>query len=180
MASAQTAVAALKTAQTELRVEAGPSVPRLSSVQNDTLTWKNLASETLIPEVEVAGRTAPLAWQFNRAESHADEHLVSFVYDAGSPRLRLTWEWQVRSARGPIEHQIRIENRDSAEVWLPLQSSFTFDWETSAQDKLEQFYVEKGADTPSAVGTHLVSVPDGYEWEGASSTYAQPRPAEQR
>lgn len=180
LAAAQSLDADLRTADTQLRFQGGANTPRLFSLANHALTWNNRATETLIPRVEIAGQTVALAWQFNRAESHVDERLVSFVYDAISPHLRLTWEWQARSGHGPIEHQIRIENRDSAEVWLPLQSSFTFDWEISAQDKLEQFYVEKGADTPSAIGTHLVSVPDGYEWEGASSTYAQPRPAEPR
>ena len=180
MASAQTVVADLKTAETQLRVEAGPSAPRLSRLQNDTATWENRAAETLIPEVEIAGQPVALVWRLNSADSHADEHLVNFVYDTDTPHLRLTWEWQVRSGHGPIEHQIRIENRGSAEVWLPLQSSFVFDFETPAKDQLGQFYVEKGADTPSNIGTHLESVPDGYEWEGRSSTYAQPRPAEPR
>ncbi|MDP9161241.1 MAG: alpha-galactosidase, partial [Acidobacteriota bacterium] len=93
-----------------------------------------------------------------------------------SPHLRLSWEWEVRSHHGPIEHQIRIENHDTCEIWIPLQESFIFDWETPPQDRLEQFYVEKGADTPSASGTHLILVPDGYQWEGTSTTYAQPRP----
>jgi hypothetical protein len=95
-------------------------------------------------------------------------------------RLVAIWEWQVRSSHGPVEHQIRIENRDSSEVWLPLESSFVFDWQTTATDAIEQFYVEKDADTPSTTGTHLVSVLDGYEWEGTSSTYAHPHPGEGR
>ena len=179
MAVAQT-TATLETAETQLRFEAGPNAPRLSSLQNGTLAWKNRAAETLIPAAEIAGRSVPVEWKFNPAASHTDKSLVRFVYDAASPHLRLTWEWQVRSGHGPIEHQIRIENRDSPEVWLPLENSFVFDWQTSAQDKLEQFYVEKGADTPSAAGTHLVSVHDGYEWEGTSSTYAHPRSGEAR
>lgn len=179
IAVAQTS-ASLETAETHLRFEAGRDAPKLSTLQNSTSAWRNIAAETLIPSADIEGQTVPLKWTFNGADSHADKHLVRFVYDSVSPHLRLTWEWEVRSEHGPIEHQIRIENRDSRELWLPLQNSFVFDWQTSAADRLEQFYVEKGADTPSAAGTHLIPVPDGYEWEGTSSTYAQPRPGEAR
>ena len=149
-------------------------------LQNGSTIWKNRSAEPPIASAEIHGRSIPLKWTFNSSASHADQHIVSFVYDSASPHLRLTWEWEVRSSHGPIEHQVRIENRDTSEVWLPLQNSFVFDWQIAAQDNLEHFYVEKGADTPSAVGTHLVPVPDGYDWEGTSSTYAQPRPGEAR
>jgi hypothetical protein len=178
-AIAQT-VATLGTAETQLRFEAGRGAPKLSSLQNGTSIWKNSSVETLIATAEIDGQSSPLNWTLNSADSYADKHVVRFVYDSASPHLRLTWEWEVRSDHGPIEHQIRIENRDSQEMWLPLQSSFVYDWQAPASDRLEQFYVEKGADTPSAVGTPLVPVPDGHEWEGTSSTYAQPRPGEAR
>ena len=172
--------ASLDTAETHLRFEAGLDAPKLLVLQNGSTIWKNRSAELPIASVEMHGQTVPLKWTFNSGASHADQHIVSFVYDSASPHLRLTWEWEVRSSHGPIEHQVRIENRDTSEVWLPLQNSFVFDWQIAAQDNLEHFYVEKGADTPSAVGTHLVPVPDGYEWEGTSSTYAQPRPGEAR
>jgi alpha-galactosidase len=172
--------ASLDTAETHLRFEAGPDAPMLMSLQNGSTVWKNRALEPPVATVEAHGQTVSLKWTFNSNASHADQGIVSFVYDSASPHLRLTWEWEVRSGRGPIEHWVRIENRDASEIWLPLQDSFAFEWEIPVQDKLEHFYVEKGADTPSAVGTHLVPVPDGYEWEGTSSTYAQPRPGEER
>src|SRR5581483_9222524 len=98
---------------------------------------------------EVAGQTVDLTWTFNSAASHTDQRVVSFVYDAASPDLRLIWTWDVRAEHGPVEHQIRIENHSASEVWLPLQPSFAFDWKIPAQSYLEHFYVEKGADTPS-------------------------------
>jgi hypothetical protein len=174
------ATANLKTSDTKLQFEAGPSAPRIVSLENGATIWKNHADEILIPTAEVQGQTVPLKWTFNEDASHSDQHIISFVYDSASPRLRVTWKWDVRSEHGPIEHQIRIENRDSTEIWLPLQNSFAFDWQVATQDKFKQFYLEKGADTPSAVGTHLVAVTEGYEWEGTSSTYAQPRPGEAR
>ena len=170
----------LQSADTKLRFEAGLHSPRLTSLRNGTEAWANRADETLIDSVIIGGNSLPIEWSLNSTESHVDQKIVSFVYDSISPRLRLVWEWEARSEHGPIEHQIRIENRSSSEVWLPLQNSFSFDWETLAQDQLEQFYVEKGADTPSKEGTHLVPIPDHYEWEGSSSTYAQPRPGKER
>lgn len=173
-------VDSLKTAETKLRFEGGLHSPKLSALQIGTEVWTNRVVEPFISDVEIAGDTRWIEWNLNAAECHADERLVHYVYDAPSPRLRLTWEWEVRSLHGPIEHQIRIENRDSHEVWIPLQTSFAFDWQTPAWDQIEQFYVEKGADTPSEVGTHVVPVPDGYKWEGTSSPYAQPRPGAAR
>jgi hypothetical protein len=163
-----------------MRFQAGPNAPRVSSLKRGAVIWSNDIDESPISSIEIAGQATPLAWKFNSIESHTDQYTVRFIYDSTSPRLRFTWEWGVRSGRGPIEHQIRIENRDTSEMWLPLQSSFAFEWQIAAQDKLEQFYVEKGADTPSAVGTHWAPVSDGYVWEGTSSTYAQPRPGEAR
>jgi hypothetical protein len=172
--------AVLETAETKLELEAGVQSPRVSALQNGIVVWRNRATKTLISTVEIGGRYLPLDWKFNPAASHPDKNTVDFVYESASPNLRLTWEWQVRSGHGPIEHQIRIENRDTVDLWLPLQSSFPFDFQISPQDKLEQFYVEKGADTPSPAGTHLTAIPEGYDWEGTSSTYAQPRPGEAR
>jgi hypothetical protein len=39
-----------------------------------------------------------------------------------------------------------------------MQASFVFDWKTVETDPFEELYVEKGADTPSKVGTHVVLI----------------------
>jgi hypothetical protein len=57
---------------------------------------------------------------------------------------------------------------------LPLQPSLRFDWKIDPNSALERFWVEKGADTPSAQGTHLDALQDGDSWQGSSSTYARP------
>jgi alpha-galactosidase len=178
-AIAQT-TASLRTAQTRLQFESGPKTPRLSTLGDGTFTWQNRAPETLIASVDIDGETIPIEWRFNRARSHTDNQRVRFVYDSTVPHLRLTWQWRVRSSRGPIEHQITIENRDSREIWIPLQRSFAFDWLVPSDRRLEHFYVEKGADTPSVLGTHMAPVTDRYTWTGTSSTYAQPGPGEPR
>jgi hypothetical protein len=172
--------ASLQTVETQLLVETGIHAPKLANMRDRTKSWENRASEKLPASVEIDGQPVPVEWNFNGADSHSDKDTVSFIYDAISPSLRATWEWKVRSDHGPVEHEIRIENRGSREIWLPLVNSFVFDWKISTADPIEQFYVEKGADTPSAIGTHRIEVCEKYEWEGKSSTYAQPRVGEAR
>lgn len=172
--------AALHTSDTRIQLEAGPAGPKLSTLQHGSVVWRNQSTKPLIPQVDIRGQNLPVEWKLNVKESVVEHDKVRFSYDSVSPNLRLTWEWEARSDRGPVEHSIFIENRDTRDIWLPLQSSLRFDWQIVSGEALEQFYVEKGADTPSAVGTHLVTIAEGYEWEGRSSTYAQPRTGEAR
>lgn len=178
-ASAQVS-ARLHTSDTEVIVEAG-SAPLLRSLAvSGQSVWQNRASEALIDSAEIAGQLAPVHWIFNREASQVAEQRVAFVYDALSPRLRLTWEWRTREDYGPIEHEIRVENLDSQEIWIPFQDSLAVDWQINPQAALEQVFVEKGASTPSPVGTHEVSLAEGYKWTDTSSTYGNLREDEPR
>ncbi|MGH9530207.1 MAG: glycoside hydrolase family 36 protein [Terriglobales bacterium] len=164
--------ARIETSDTILLLEAGPTSPRLVSLAvPGQPKWENAASETLIPFAEVSGKQFPLAWSFNRDASQIGDQLIAFVYDSASPRLRLTCEWRTRAGFGPIEHQIRIENLGTQEIWIPLQDSLAFNWKIDPQSSLEHLFVEKGANTPSPIGTHEVALADGYRWTGTSSTY---------
>ena len=172
---AQTA-AQLRTSDTELALETGPASPRLVSLTvPGQPKWENRSSEVLIEFAEVSGKPIPLHWNFNRDASEISEERIRFVYDSPSPHLRLTWEWRTRQGYGPIEHQIRIENLNADEIWIPLQDTLAFDWRVDAQSTLEHFYVEKGADTPSPIGTHHVALANDYRWTGTSSTYGDLR-----
>ncbi len=122
----------------------------------------------------------PLQWLFQPAASLANSTLVRFVYTSASPHLRVTWEWRVRAAPGPLEHRIRIENLSGEEIWLPLQDSLCFDFQITPEQGLKQFWVEKGASAPSAEGTHTVALAEGDQWVGTSSTYAHPAKGEPR
>lgn len=178
--AAQT-TAHLQTADTTIQLQAGSSAPRLLTIASPLRpAWHNGSAERLMNSVEIDGRETPVNWQFNQGASRIETHRVAFVYESGSPHLRLTWEWQSRAAFGPIEHQIHIENLSDRELWLPLQDSIQFNWLLKPHIDLEQLYVEKGANTPSDVGTHLVAVPAGYKWQGTSSTYAHPKADEPR
>ncbi len=173
--------AALHTADTFLDFEVGTSAPRVVSIRaGKHEAWSNRGSEALIDHVTINGEKVPLQWRYNSAASHADANGIAWIYDSSDPKLQLTWEWDVRAGTGPIEHSIRIENLGSKEVWLPLQDSFQFNFQIDPKISLEHFFVEKGAGSPSAIGTHQVTVPAGYKWIGTSSTYAHPKENEPR
>ena len=172
IASLGQTTARLQTSDTDLTLDAGPSAPRMVSLTvPGQPKWENRASEGLIASAEISDKQTALHWTFNREASQSTDQRVAFVYDSSSPHMRLTWEWRTRQAYGPIEHQIRIENLDTQEIWIPMQDSLAFNWHVDPKAALEHLYVEKGADTPSAEGTHQVALSDGYRWTGASSTY---------
>ncbi len=170
-ASAQIS-ASLRTSETELFVEAGAGAPRVVGLAlPGQKAWQNRASESLIASVELAGKQLPVTWNFNREAAQMNNDRIIFIYDSASPHLRLFWEWRVRQPYGPIEHTIRIENLEPQEIWIPFQDSASFDWQIDPRQSLDHLYVEKGANTPSAVGTHQVAIKEGYGWTGTSSTY---------
>ncbi len=167
-------IASLETAQTIVRVKAEAVAPRLLSLQAPgKALWSNNAVEGLIATVEMDGHAVPLHWKLVKGAGQRDAKHVSFVYQTQSPRIRLTWEWSAPAGTGPLEHRIRIENLDTRELWLPLQSSFGYNWAVPATQVLKQIYVDKGAGKPSPIGTHELDVSSGYQWKGTSSTYAR-------
>jgi alpha-galactosidase len=173
--------AQLRTSDTDLKFEPGTTVPRLVGLAfPGEAEWRNRSSESFIPFVEISGRQESCHWSFNGEASHVDDHRVDFVYDSAAPHLRLTWEWAVREDYGPIEHQIRIQNLENQEIWIPMQDSVAFDWDVDPHAQLEHFFVEKGANTPSAVGTHRIAIDEGYDWTGTSSTYGDLSDSEPR
>ena len=141
--------------------------------------WNNDTEELLPVTVEVDGKPVPLTWQLRPSSRLTADH-VSFIYESSSPRLRLTWNWEARASFGAVEHSIHIENLSGRELWLPMVDSLRLGWRGVSQTSLRNFYVEKGADTPSAHGVHLDAVTDGYKWTGKSSTYAHPIEGEGR
>ncbi len=140
----------------------------------------NEAEEPLPATAEVNGVQIPLTWGHEREHERSSPRHAALIYECPSPHLRLTWEWEARSESGPLEHRVTIENLSTEEVWLPMVDSLRLDLPAPARRDLRSLYVEKGADSPSAEGTHLVPVGDGYQWTGYSSTYAFPRKGEAR
>jgi hypothetical protein len=163
-----------------LVLSAGKSAPKLVSVQGaQGSLWRNADEEPLISSIEVGGENVPLHWRFVRSEAESKTQ-VSFLYESSEPHLKLTWEWRARAATGPVEHTIRIENLTGREILLPIQTSIHGRFPIEASEPLSHMYIEKGADSPSAEGTHLVRMRTNYEWIGESSTYAHPVPGHAR
>ena len=176
----------LSSAETRICIEADEHFPRLTTLRgrgssaDSGADWVNRAVESLPAQVEMHGTGQSLQWQYDRAASHWGGREILLVYVAEHPRLRLSWRWRARAEHGPLEHSTAIQNLDSEEIWLPLIPSFSFDWRVSTQTPLQRFWVEKGADTPSAEGTHEDAVLEGTPWRGTSSTYARPIPNQPR
>jgi len=154
--------------------------PQVLSIRGKKIDLHNFAAETPPFIVEVNGKSALLHWHFVPALARNSKQQAILVYESDSPRLRLSWEWQARADHGPIEHRITIENLSSEGVWLPMIDSLHLQIPYPPEHKLRHFYVEKGADTPSNLGTHLEEIHDGYTWTGKSSTYAFPQKGEAR
>lgn len=179
--TAQAGPVRLASGNTIVILQAGAESPRVSRLALEGgPVWENRAAETLIDHIESRGTAQPLRWQLRPGDSIAQGTLARFVYESPHPHLRLTWEWRVRSTPGPMEHSIRIENLTGTEIWLPLQDSFRFDFPVAREQPWKQFWVEKGASSPSAEGTHEVAVQAGDNWVGTSSTYAHPAKGEPR
>jgi alpha-galactosidase len=165
----------ISTSDIHIALSASDSQPQLVSIGGlANLSLRNRASESLPSSVEINGASVPLMWHHKANLDKADQRLVVFVYESAQPRLRLRWEWQARANFGPVEHLIVIENLSDKEVWLPMLDSMLIDWAIPASDRLHNFYVEKGAGTPSVQGTHDDTMSEGYSWTGLSSTYAHP------
>jgi hypothetical protein len=156
----------LSTLDTSIAVEAGANGPRLTKLElRGETSWIN-RHDAPLPE--------GLHWQLDRTASRLGPKQIQLVYRNDSPRLKLVWSWTARARQGPIEHEVVIENLSSETVSLSLQPAFQFDWAIAPNAPLERFWVEKGADTPSAQGTHLDPLRAGGTWQGFSSTYARP------
>jgi hypothetical protein len=171
----------LANAETVITVEAGPQAPRLRSLAlRGAAPWTNRGADTLPGRFLVHGSAQPVVWRLDRAATRFGPREIAVVYVADAPRLKLVWRWRARAGHGPLEHSMLIQNLSDEPVGLPLPPSIRFDWEIHPQAALERFWVEKGADTPSAEGTHRDALADGDTWVGRSSTYARPRPPQPR
>ena len=173
--------AIVSTRDVTLALRAGEHAPALAWVSGiPGIHFTNAADEPLPASVEVNGHQVALTWELKPELAHADKRQVVFVYESAEPHLRLSWEWQARADFGPVEHRITVENLSAQEIWFPMIDSFRLQMQCRPQRKLQYLYVEKGADTPSSVGTHIGDIPVGYQWTGRSSTYALPQKGEAR
>ena len=175
------AVLELSTADTSIAVRAGDETPHLLSLRGSRIpALANRRQEALPAFLDANGAAHSLDWHLDRAASRADSREIVLVYRSVAPALELVSRWQARAAFGPIEHRLEVHNRGAETLWLALQPSLTFDWAIDAKARLERLWIEKGADSPSAAGTHLDPLVPGDHWRGSSSTYARPVAGEPR
>jgi len=173
--------AVISTSDIRLELKAGSHAPKLVTLLVPAGSiLRNEREESLPASVDVDGVSSPVTWQLKPDQCTSDQHLAVFVYESIKPRMRLRWQWEARASFGPIEHRISIENLDSSEIWLPMQDSLRLDWSVIPGKALSHFFVEKGADSPGPIGTHVEPVEEGYRWMGKSSTYAHPAQGEDR
>jgi alpha-galactosidase len=172
-ASSRTASLATRDVRIELRADQhAPVLARLTNPAGSA--WQNEQSEAVPSEVEVNGASVPVQWQLKPELCAADAHRVAFVYESAQPHLRLSWQWEARAAFGPLEHTITVENLGSQEIWVPMIDSLRLGWQIGSRQSLRNMYIEKGASTPSPIGTHVDAIADGYNWTGRSTTYWHP------
>ena len=154
--------------------------PRVASMIAGNTRFENTVSEALPASLEVNGTDVPLEWKLVPEAGSISKDRVMFIYESSKPRLRLAWVWESRAESGALEHFIKVENLSEQEAWLPMIDSLRLRIRYGSKAALDHVYVEKGANTPSDVGTHVVPFTDGYRWTGTSSTYALPIPGEPR
>jgi len=171
---------AVTNSDVELVFDAGAHAPKLSEIHGRWGVLRNGMEEVLPSSVETDGNSVPIQWQFRPHLSRATSREVVLVYETDNPHLRLEWSWKLRALFGPVEHEITVRNLSPHDVQLPLLDSLRLEIDYPPKTDLRNLYVEKGADSPSAVGTHLDTVADGYRWTGESSTYALPVPGQAR
>jgi hypothetical protein len=165
----------VSTSDVKLMFDGSGPQPRIALIDGPAhLSLTNRAEEQLPANVEINGTRVPVAWRHKQEFDQLQDHHAVFVYESAEPRLRLRWEWQARADFGPIEHRITVENLGDNEVWLPMIDSLRLDWKVADTEEVRNFYVEKGAGTPSPQGTHCETIGEGYKWVGTSSTYAHP------
>jgi hypothetical protein len=158
-----------------ITIDAGSRAPQVAALSLDgQVLWHDDSSGELPDHVTLEGITQPLTWRLDRVASRFSASRVTLVYVSDAPRLRLVWQWRARAARGPLEHDVTIENLDTATMWLPLVPTWRFAWRIDPAVAWRRFWVEKGADTPSTEGTHDDALDVGASWVGRSSTYARP------
>ena len=180
-AAAKSGSATVSNGSITVALSSDANAPRLLWARGiPSFQFMNEATETLPASVEVNGASVPLHWKLKPELGRAEKRDVVFVYESDGPRLRLSWEWQARADFGPVEHRITVGNLGGDEVWLPMIDSLRLELPCPPQVKLRSLYVEKGADSPSPVGTHVDEVEPGYKWTGKSSTYEFPQKGEAR
>jgi hypothetical protein len=182
--AANATIGTLATADTGIQIEARDDRLKLLTLKSIRSGW-NWATGNELPlinAVDVNGTNTPLHWKFKMHSSPKGKEgqpaQEIFVFENENPALELKSIWTAYSGPGPIEHQIAIRNKGDIEVMLPLQPSIVFDARGPTGQSLENVWVEKGAGTPGAIGTHRTKIGKDFSATLISTPYCdEPRDA---
>jgi alpha-galactosidase len=116
----------------------------------------------LIEKVQLAGHEAAVRWKFAGGAAHgAGGRVLKFLCD--EPGLQLESIWSAADGPGPVEHRLVILNRTRDTIGLPAQPSLELKMTAPPGHALEQWWVDKGAGTPTPDGTHRKTLAPGGE-----------------
>ena len=174
-----TSAATVETSDTSVRVEVSGSGLRMVSLSGPgQAEWTPASARAgimpFVPSAVVGQKILPLQWHLVREgdlESPAIGHV--FVFGCNEPKLEISSVWKGTKGPGPIEHTLSIANRGAHEVQLPLQASLVFDSVAAPEGHtLENWWVEKGAGTPTGIGVHVTPVAEGFSQKLDSTGYS--------
>lgn len=165
----------LSTEDTFVKVLYGPegAAPAISALQPGAsgTNWITDGGPVGLPvEAFVGTASKPLKWIYKGVSDK--DGILAVTYASSAPALEAECRWQAHPGPGPVEHAIRITNKGSEEILLPLLKSLALTLQSSAGHSLESLWVEKGAGRPSGEGVHLESVAAGHRLERRSTGYS--------
>lgn len=110
----------------------------------------------LIDVAEVRGQRRSLHWHpVTQAGASDAAHEHAFAFTCDDPPLELVSSWEARPGPGPVEHRLTIYNRGKAAVLLPVQPSLAIGMHVPRGHAIKQWWVDKGAGTPTPDGMHV-------------------------
>ncbi len=176
--------AVVKTADTSIEIKAEAASLTVSGLRSSTFDW--MAEETerrAIPFVSEAladGRPVKISWRFESEAATADpgpRH--TFRYSCEALGLEMSSTWIGSAGPGPVEHELTIINQGRQTILLPIPSTLAFSTGCPAGDAPpENWWVEKGAGHPSAVGLHREQVTADFSRSLVSTPYSGDNPPE--
>ena len=108
------------------------------------------------------------------SERSVDVSLLKFV--CKEQALVLYSKWIPARSSGPVRHVIRIVNKGNADLEIPLQQSLSITIKPPSGHKLQNWWVEKGGETPLEIGTHIEPIGPGYTFARKSTPYSENQP----